>query len=146
MAKIQVIYGSDTGNSEEFATEIADHFGVEAVEGDAVEVSELPEAETLIIVTSTSGDGEFPGNFEEFYTKLEEEKPDLSNTKFAVFGLGSTSYDEFCAAAKKVEELLPKFGASKIDISVSNYGDDEDADGFKTKAEPWFEQLKQKLS
>ncbi|KAL0228483.1 hypothetical protein RCL1_004626 [Eukaryota sp. TZLM3-RCL] len=145
MSKIQVIYGSETGNAQEFAEEIADHFKVEAIEGDEMNVSDLPEVENLIVVCSTGGAGELPANIEKFYQDLGDLKPDLSNVNLAVFGLGSSVYDDFNVGCKLVQKRLIELGAKPLDFSVSNLGDDEDADGYRTKAEPWFAQLKSKI-
>ncbi|KAL0207049.1 hypothetical protein P9112_012760 [Eukaryota sp. TZLM1-RC] len=144
--KLAIIYGSETGNSEEFAEEIADHYGVEATEGNEFDIAKLPEVQNIIVVVGTAGDGEYPSNFDEFAESLEEEKPDLSKSKFAVFGLGSTSYDAFCEAAKKIQKVLKDLGASPLAVKSDNFGDDEDDDGYKTKGEPWFEELKTVLA
>lgn len=96
--KISLLYGTETGNAEMLCEDIADHLdGSHDVETTNLE-DQAPDALTpdrfYIVVCSTYGEGELPQSAIPFADALKAEKPDLSGLRFAVFGLGDTTYDE----------------------------------------------------
>ena len=65
------------------------------------------EREILLLITSTTGLGDIPQNLEEIFEELTENRPDLSQLRFGLIGLGDRNYaDTFCGAPKKWKELL----------------------------------------
>ena len=125
---ISILFGTQTGNSEELANdaaEIAQSRGYEpkVSELDAVSMVEFAQIENAIIVVSTYGEGEMPDNAEVFWQALSASTaPRLENMSYAVLGLGDTSYDEFCHAGKLIDTRLEQLGAvrlaSRIDCDV----------------------------
>ena len=87
------------------------------------DLAELALDTTWLVVCSTHGAGEFPDNIQPFVQQLSEQQPDLSRLKYAVTGLGDSSYDTFCAAGKNLDQLLASLGATRLaerlDIDVS---------------------------
>ncbi|KAH0483150.1 MAG: uncharacterized protein KVP18_001185 [Porospora cf. gigantea A] len=78
-----------------------------------------------ILIVSTYGDGEPPDgclNFFRYIGSKKRERRCLSHVKFAVFGLGSTEYTHFNAAAKKLQRHLIRLGG--VQIVPSHMGDD----------------------
>ena len=75
-------------------------------------ISELRPSALLIICTSTHGAGDLPDNIQAFYKELDQY--DLSAKSAVVIGLGDSSYDTFCNAARSMETKLHKQGANII--------------------------------
>ena len=109
--KIGLLYGTETGNSEMVCEDIRDDLG----EGFDCEIASLGETDPTaldpetfyIIVTSTYGNGDLPMSAVAFEEGLKEHQPDLSNIRFAIFGLGDQVFAEtFNHGSKRLSELL----------------------------------------
>lgn len=72
------------------------------------------ENQTWILCTSTHGAGDCPDNIQEFALDLENTAEDLSSTKFFTIGIGDTSYDTFCLAAKKLTNLMKSKNCKEV--------------------------------
>ncbi|WP_395338982.1 flavodoxin domain-containing protein [Ningiella sp. W23] len=66
----------------------------------------------LLVITSTHGAGDLPDNIQDFEAALHLK--DLSSTRFAVIGLGDSSYDTFCQGALTMQDTITKSGASLL--------------------------------
>jgi sulfite reductase alpha subunit-like flavoprotein len=66
-------------------------------------------------------------------------EPFKKGTKFAVMGLGDSSYFFFCEAAKKVEKRMMELGAEKI--LKTGEGDDSAEDGLEEGLHSWLDQV-----
>ena len=100
----------------------------------------LEEARNVIIVSSTTGEGEQPENVIKFWRKLRPKTLSadfLSSLRFAQLGLGDTNYNEFCAAPKALHRRLTELGASCV------YGPAwaDDGTGLEVVVEPWLDGL-----
>ena len=118
MASIKVLVGSVYGGAAEVA-EIAEAAALKA--GHQVEVTETPhsglleKADSLLIVTSTTGSGELPEGLLPIYQDLDSQAAKLINKPFAVIALGDSSYgDSFCAAGKMMDEKLADLGGQRL--------------------------------
>ena len=73
------------------------------------------EARLLLVITSTTGEGELPHDLRPLWRKLFTKRPSLNGIHYAVTVLGDSSYgDNFCLAGKELDELLEERGAKKI--------------------------------
>jgi flavodoxin len=118
LASIKVLVGSVYGGAAEVA-EIAEAAALKA--GHQVEVTETPhsglleKADSLLIVTSTTGSGELPEGLLPIYQDLDSQAAKLINKPFAVIALGDSSYgDSFCAAGKMMDEKLADLGGQRL--------------------------------
>ncbi|MEO1070235.1 MAG: sulfite reductase flavoprotein subunit alpha, partial [Cyanobacteria bacterium J06638_6] len=69
----------------------------------------------LLIVTSTFGNGEMPGNGQQFLQGLQQQLAEaLTGVNYAVLGIGSTVYEHFCAAGMTLHKLLARKGANPL--------------------------------
>lgn len=135
---ITIVYGSQTGNAEgcaEDAAEMAKAHGLSPVvlDMDDIEITDLAQAERLLVVCSTYGEGEMPDNAQALWDAIsEDDAPSFANTYFSVLALGDTNYDGFCVAGKFWDERLEALGGKRICNRV-----DCDVD-FAGPAEEWM--------
>lgn len=118
--KVVVLYGSETGTAEELARRTANRLIEEAHDADLCALDDfpthdLPLIRTLLVITSTVGDGEPPVNAASTLEYLEESTDlELKKTRFSVLGIGDSSYKLFCACAKSFDKTLEEHGAKRF--------------------------------
>ncbi|KAJ3011567.1 UNVERIFIED_CONTAM: hypothetical protein HDU68_001628 [Siphonaria sp. JEL0065] len=144
---VQVLYGSQTGNAES----IAKHLHEEAISRgfdsrvavlDDYEKVEWMASSVLVVIVSTTGDGDFPDNTTKFFRwtrrgKKEELAAAFDGKKFAVLALGDTNYTNFCQTGKRIERRLIELGAT----TFVNKGLADDATGLEAVIDPWVSNL-----
>ena len=117
MSSFQIIVGSMLGGSEyvaEACEETLKAMGHQVTLHFQTEYAQiLSEKKTWLICTSTHGAGDFPDNIQAFVTDLENSDKDLSSLKFLTIGIGDSSYDTFCYAAKNLNKLLITKGCNQ---------------------------------
>ena len=119
---INIIFGTQTGNAEQAANDISEYvksngFKTFVQELDDVDLNNLKDMEYLMIITSTFGDGEMPGNATIFWSKLtsaDNDNLDLKKIRYSVLALGDRTHADFCNAGKILDEKFEKQGANKI--------------------------------
>ena len=69
----------------------------------------------FLICTSTYGQGDVPDNARALYEHLKSARPDLSQVRYGVFGLGDRTYAEtFNFGGRRFDELLTELGARRV--------------------------------
>ena len=135
---IYILYGSQTGTAESVARDavkIAKAHGLNPVikSMDEVDADALTKMETLLIVTSTYGEGEMPDNAQVLWSAVKADSmTKLENLQFAVLALGDTSYDLFCQAGIDWDNRLAELGATRLQTRV-----DCDVE-YEEPAEEWM--------
>lgn len=117
--KLGLLYGTETGNSEMLCEDIEIDLGDTwdcALQNLADVDPATLDAETFyIVVTSTYGNGDLPTTAVPFYDRLEAEKPDLSQMRFAIFGLGDMVFEAtFAHGSERLMEMLLACGATMV--------------------------------
>lgn len=130
--KLTVLYGTESGNSEELADraiKVAKKKGFKAVMKNMADLApaDLAKFENLLVIVSTWGDGEAPETAVGFHKAFMAEDVKLDGVKFSVCALGDTSYEQFCEIGKQVDERLEKLGAQRIAPRVDCDVDYEDS-------------------
>ena len=139
-ARLTIVYGSQTGNAKRQAEAIANEaeatgLNVRIVRADAYATRELAAERLLYIVISTQGDGDPPDDSRGFVEFIAGKRaPKLPQLRFAVLGLGDSSYPQFCAIGAKLDTRLAELGATRL-IARG----DADLD-IATVATPWAKQ------
>ncbi|AJC22636.1 assimilatory sulfite reductase (NADPH) flavoprotein subunit [Pandoraea pulmonicola] len=143
--QLTILYGSQTGHAQEVAEHakaraVAAGFKVDLFAMGDYKASRLKNDKLLLVAVSTQGEGEPPDDARDFYEFLHGEKaPKLEGTRFAVLGLGDSSYEKFCQAGKDFDARLSALGAERL---VARADSDVDYDG---PAERWIEEAVEAL-
>lgn len=148
--EVHVLYGTQTGNAEEIARRIAAElmaagrntqparsladYAVVPAFGE----KSLPS--TLVIVVSTTGDGDPPDAirpFMRFIRKASKNSSSLCHVSYALLGLGDTNYENFCNTAKRIDVALIGAGAR----AFTPRGLADDGTGLDAVVEPWIARM-----
>lgn len=137
---LTILYGSQTGNTKGVASAIkaqAEARGLPVTLTSMADYKpkQLKKETHLLVVVSTYGEGEPPESAVDLYEQLKKGKVGkLEGLKFAVLGLGDSSYEFFCQTGKDFDSLLTKAGADRVHELASLDVDYQDA------AKAWGEQ------
>ena len=117
---ITLISASQTGNARRVAEQLRDdllaaQLNVTLVNAGDYKFKQIAQEKLLVIVSSTQGEGEPPEEAMALHKYLFSKKaPKLTDTAFAVFGLGDSSYEFFCQAGKDFDSKLAELGADRL--------------------------------
>ena len=138
--RLTIVYGSQTGNARRVAEALsrqaeAAGLSVRLLRADAYPQRELASERLLYIVISTQGEGDPPDDSIGLVEFLRGKRaPKLPELKYAVLGLGDSSYADFCGIASRLDARLAELGGSRLFAAGLA---DLDID---TVATPWREQ------
>ncbi|HRJ69636.1 MAG TPA: flavodoxin domain-containing protein [Beijerinckiaceae bacterium] len=137
-----ILYGTETGNAEMLAEDIASHLGdAQLLNMSDATVAALTAAGLLIVVCSTYGEGELPSGARALHAAVEAARPDLSNLRFAAFSLGdkATYPDTFARGGAIWAETLSALGARQLGEIATH--DAAGADLAEEIALPWIDDI-----
>lgn len=140
MHPIHVIFGTESNNSADLADRTASALGAAGLSATAIDMADFPnsklaEVRTLVVITSTYGNGDPPSNAESLHAYLLKSAPDLPHLRFAVCALGDKTYDRFCQCGRDFDRRLAELKAQRIIDRV-----DCDVD-YEKPWKAWLEQL-----
>jgi NADPH-ferrihemoprotein reductase len=149
-----VFFGSQTGNSQDLAERLAkeghSRFGLQTMAADLEDYDyetlvNFPPEKVAVFLLSSYGEGEPTDNAVQFFEFItsEEYEGRLDNMRYAMFGLGNSSYEHFNLVARKVDASLLQHGAKRLGA----LGEGDDAKGSTEDAFlSWKDELWQVLS
>lgn len=119
MKKVNLVFGTVYGNAQFVAESLTDDLNALGYDAELKAHSSLSgyvpaEHELLIIVTSTTGQGDLPDDIQPWFHELKSIAPYLPSLKYGIVGLGDSSYDTFCGAAKQFDDLMSELGAKAV--------------------------------
>jgi sulfite reductase (NADPH) flavoprotein alpha-component len=136
---VLILYGTVTGNAERLANKLAAalrHSGLTSRVRDMAhcQPNVLTQANCVLMVVSTYGDGEPPDDAASFWEAVVHGNGlDLSGIKFSVLALGNTTYDYFCKCGRDFDAALERHGGIRIHPRV-----DCDVD-YDAPAKQWLD-------
>ena len=136
--KLTVLYGSETGHSQELAEKLAEKAANKNIAATLISMydynpKKLSEEENVAIVVSTHGEGDPPdmaGDFHKFVTG--KRIPRLEKLNYSVLALGDKSYKHFCKTGEDIDAALKGQGAYRVTSLVKC-----DVD-YEVSAEIWM--------
>ncbi|GEQ66534.1 hypothetical protein JCM33374_g197 [Metschnikowia sp. JCM 33374] len=151
-----IFYGSQTGTAEDYshklAKELHSKFGLSVLTGDLADydydsLQDLDSNCLVFFMVATYGEGEPTDNAVEFFDWLENEADQMPNLKYAVFGLGNSTYEFYNAMGSKLNDKLESLGAERF----APYGQGDDGLGtmdedFLAWKEECFDSLKNNVN
>jgi sulfite reductase (NADPH) flavoprotein alpha-component len=135
-----ILYATVSGNAEELAHAAAAALrarGRACVVENAAEfpAARLREFDVALVIASTWGEGELPPHAAAFCAGLAAPELRLESLGYAVLALGSSSYRDFCAGGRRLDELLAARAARRL---LSRRECDMK---FKTDFQEWLQQV-----
>ncbi|MEM0910440.1 MAG: flavodoxin domain-containing protein [Pseudomonadota bacterium] len=118
MKGVSIFAGSVYGNAQHVAEEVQSMLEAEAVESEVFtdpSLEDFVNAEAVVVVTSTTGQGDIPPNLELFYAELKENSPLMQGKPFIVAALGDSSYgDTYCGSGRQFNALLTELQGKAV--------------------------------
>lgn len=141
---VLVLYASQTGNAQAIAENLNEQLVEAGITGDLRCCSQrdsaaaLRQVSCLILVASTTGDGDPPDSARKLWKQLRQwSGARLTHLSYTVLGLGDTNYTNFCNFGKSVDKQLEALGAHRF----YRCGWADDGTGLEVVVEPWCEGL-----
>ena len=144
MTEINVLFGTETGTAEEAAHDAVRFFASRGIRCALQSADELPleqwQMRPTVILVSTTGQGEFPRTISGTWETLRmSDAPDLPRCRFAVFGLGDSSYAKFNFPAKMLHNRLKQLGGEPL--VHRGLGNEQDGEGYEQVLQPWLKSV-----
>lgn len=136
---LTILFGSESGNGRAIAKTLAERaasrgFKARLISMDDYHIRDLAKERLVLIVVSTHGEGDPPEAARDLHSFLHSKRaPKLNKLKYAVLGLGDSSYQNFCQTAKEFDQRLHELGGERLLARV-----DCDVD-FQKPSNDWTE-------
>lgn len=118
MATISIFVGSVYGGAERLADEVEEFIEQSAHQVRLINeptVDDVKAASHILLITSTTGQGEVPDNLAGLYNELNSQFPMLTAKPYGIVAMGDRSYGEtFCGAGRSFDELFRDLQAKPV--------------------------------
>ncbi|KAI9842336.1 MAG: NAPDH-dependent diflavin reductase [Sclerophora amabilis] len=146
-----ILFGSEYGNAQDAAEELGRiverlHILARVAEMNSIHAKTLSAHSFVIVVTSTTGQGDVPANAQLFWRSLLRKRlPQnyLCGVNFTTFGLGDSSYPKFNWAVRKIHKRLAQLGAQEI--YTRGEADEQHPEGIDGSFLPWLVDFRKHL-
>lgn len=151
-----IVYGSETGTAQDFAYSLAHKCRYLSLNPlvcamDSLDLKLLFDVKTLLLICSTTGQGELPRNCRKFFKFLMQRKLPkdfLEHISFSTCGLGDSSYVFYNLAIRKFHARIKQLGAKELCERVEC--DEQAPEGQESYFDSWeklvFHSLKVKYA
>jgi len=168
-----ILYGSATGNAEQIAKDLAgkyekmitdkndacyfpsvvccelDKFKKKCIptwEDGSVLNGDIGQKHGVLVVTSTTGNGDAPENASRFvrYVKRKGtiDAMPFKHVAYAILALGDTNYDQFCETGKIIDRKMKELGGSRAQKTTCA----DEGTGLEQVVDPWMANIISVLS
>ena len=140
--QINLLYGTQSGTAEflceDLEAALTEHdCNVASLESRGP--ADLKSDDLHVFVIASYSTGDVTGTAQVFLDTLEEDKPDLTGHRFAVFGLGDQTFDTYNEGSEKMMQALLACKATMI--GERGLFDASSADMPEDVATPWLKDL-----
>lgn len=140
-----ILFGSQTGTAQDVAERVGRYarrykFRVSVLAMDDYPKADLIKEQLVLFVCATTGQGEEPDNMKTFWAFLLRKSlpaDSLKAMKYAVVGLGDSSYLKFNFTAKRLNKRLNQLGARCL--LEPCYADEQHEFGSDGMLDPWLD-------
>ncbi|MFU0805092.1 MAG: Sulfite reductase [NADPH] flavoprotein alpha-component [Pseudoclavibacter caeni] len=113
-----ILFGTESGNAELIAYELQEHLAP-AIDAEVLDMSETPATQLdpdafYLVICSTYGEGDLPAGAVPFKASLDEHRPDLHGMRYAMFGLGDSTYDTYSQGSEIIDRAFAELGATRV--------------------------------
>ena len=143
-----VLYGTETGTSQDLAEEVGRSlerllFEVDVTGCDNATLQDFSSYDLTVLLISTTGQGDFPANACKLWKSLLRRKLPptlLAGVRYGLVGLCDSSYPKFNWAARKLEKRLLQLGAQPVleSCEADEQGEDSTDGAFLS----WLDQFR----
>ncbi|GMR37123.1 hypothetical protein PMAYCL1PPCAC_07318 [Pristionchus mayeri] len=144
--RLLIGFGSHTGQAESISKALAERARTVGLEpevrtlNDIEKELDLTNESFIVIVVSSTGDGDAPENSARFLRRISRKtlKEDhLKGLTYALLGLGDSNYSTYQGVPIKMDHQLSFLGATR----VLERGEADDQVGLELIVEPWIDKL-----
>lgn len=117
---LTILYGSQTGNARSVAASLGERALAQGLDARVLSMADFKPRDlvkelAVLVVVSTQGEGEPPESALDLYSFLNGKRAQrLEGLRYAVLGLGDSSYEFFCQTAVDFDERLAALGAERL--------------------------------
>ncbi|WP_099074414.1 flavodoxin [Proteus alimentorum] len=117
MTKIGIFVGTVYGNALAVAEEaqriLLEHNHQANIYEEGI-LADWEKYSTVLVITSSTGQGDLPDTIAPLFHQLRDNVGYQPNLSYGLIALGDSSYDFFCGAGMKFDELLQEHQAKRI--------------------------------
>lgn len=121
---ILILYGTQTGNAKCMAEEIYHNMLNNNKHNYSImcfnnvnDITLLNNYDFVIMLCSTTGNGDFPDDTQKFWKNIKNRKLDktlYSNLNVSICGLGDSNYSMFCYSSKKLQKRIKELDGNEV--------------------------------
>ncbi|EOG1934031.1 flavodoxin [Providencia stuartii] len=150
MSKIGIFVGTVYGNSlavAESAQEILEQLGHEVTIFDEPMLSDWQQYNAgegvALVITSSTGQGDLPDTIAPLFYEIQDVVGYQPELRYGLIALGDSSYENFCGAGKRFDELLTEQSGTRIGEALFIDAIEEDVP--EEYAKPWIQSWGEQL-